>query len=110
MTKTPEIVEPGRHTPGPFVAGHIRNVTVEGPCRPITNPDGFPVAFIPAWEDASAEADANAFLFAAAPALLEALEAATGWLEQCREAGTYVHPAIISDARRAIALSRGEVG
>ena len=34
--------------------------------------------------------------------LREALEAAKGWLEQCREAGAYVHPGVIADCEAAL--------
>lgn len=38
--------------------------------------------------------------------LVDALEAAKGWLEQCREAGSYVHPEVIADCDTALAAHR----
>jgi hypothetical protein len=71
-----------KHTPGPWTNIGVRNMMIDGRCHRIVNPEGYPSAFVPAWdrpepgqENGAAEATANANLISAAPDLLAALEA-----------------------------------
>lgn len=87
------------HTPGPWAIeeGDRETHIVGGEAI---------LAYCPDWPCAPQEQEANARLIAAAPQLLEALEA----LMEFADNGTPIHPGalVVNDARAAIAKALGE--
>lgn len=104
-----------KHTPGPWGVRKWHNpMRITGNVHKVTDSEGYPCAFVPAWDaplegqiDGTEEAKANARLIAAAPYLLEALERCLNFIENTEgemgetlSCGEY--------ARAAIAKAKGE--
>lgn len=86
-----------KHTEGPWENIGVKEMEVLGRLLRITNPEGYPTAFVPAWdrpiagqEDGADEAIANAALISAAPDMLEALKGFS-MTEQMIVSGTSTH-------------------
>ena len=101
------------HTPGPWkVDSPPRTVTFE-PAFAVNGDYGPPLAFVLGSDD-HPEVRANARLIAAAPDLLEALEAALPWIDLARgsdlntDASHEAIDRIEAQARAAIAKAKGE--
>jgi hypothetical protein len=97
-----------KHTPGPWTGvlhGEMRTGWRISPYDRLSDP--VPVAHVYGHRD-NEESCANARLIAAAPALLEALEAATHILEAQIASGKSFHNLTVGNARAAIARAKGE--
>lgn len=102
-----------KHTPGPWFIKPVSNATVEGNLNIIQTESptgkGYHISYSTSWddnEDTKIEAKANANLIAAAPDLLEALQAMLSkaykqnWNDQ--------YPDEVSKAQAAISKALGE--
>lgn len=91
------------HTPGPWVLGECRRMTVGGFGFPVADKDGNTPAFVASWRDnAAEEGSANARLIAAAPDMLAALKAAERWMS-----GEGIATDALDMVRAAIARAEG---
>ena len=87
-----------KHTPGPWKVFFTYNVQAKAE-RSVANCNTLS-SNGPDWEQIKDENQANAYLIAAAPELLEACEAALPFIDQ---------PVIVAKIKAAIAKARGEV-
>lgn len=96
-----------QHTPGPwephiYESGGFEIVSAHERKFIITSRNGYQE-----WDRGNESID-NAHLIAAAPELLEALEAAVSWIEDDRCDDEYIAEEWYHEARSAIAKARGE--
>lgn len=100
-----------KHTPGPWKVSPLLSASENHRGFHIISPDGWRLAQVQPYDEDGVQGGANAQLIAAAPELLEALEAALAWYMDTPE---FIHGDdsmpmdTFNEAHDAIAKARGQ--